>query len=214
MTRSVLHYIVEPYCGWTYAALPLLNASKNIENLEVRLHCGGMLAAGRRKKVSEAWRSYVIPQDQRIAQLSDQQFGKDYFDGLLRNTQVVFDSEPPSAAILAAESLGGCGLKLLNAIQQAHYVSGLDISQESTLLALAGNIGINEIAFAKTFRVLLGLNTHKHFHASMQLMEKVQGNGFPSVGLEADQGCFKPLPLNQFYGQPKEWQRYLINNTL
>ncbi|MGV8469018.1 DsbA family protein, partial [Pseudomonas aeruginosa] len=62
---------------------------------------GGMMTDANRQPVGAGLRHYVMPHDLRIAQLTGQPFGKDYFDGLLRDTSAVFDSAPPTAAVLA-----------------------------------------------------------------------------------------------------------------
>ena len=89
-----------------------------------------------------------MPHDERIAGLSGQPFGADYFDGLLRDGGAVFDSEPPTTAILAAENLAGRGLDLLKRIQRAHYVEGRRIADPAVLRDLAAEIGLDADAYA------------------------------------------------------------------
>ncbi|HCQ45679.1 MAG TPA: protein-disulfide isomerase, partial [Achromobacter sp.] len=115
-----LHYIFDPLCGWCYGAAPLVDAARDIAGLHVAPHGGGMMTGGNRQPVTDALRRYVMPHDERIAGLTGQVFGRDYFDGLLRDSGAVFDSEPPTTAILAAEQLDGRGLDLLKRLQHAH----------------------------------------------------------------------------------------------
>ena len=63
-----------------------------------------------RQPVSAQLRDYVMPHDVRIAQYTGQPFGEAYFEGLLRDTTAVFDSAPPTTAVLAADQLAGRGL--------------------------------------------------------------------------------------------------------
>ncbi|MBF3187020.1 DsbA family protein, partial [Pseudomonas aeruginosa] len=109
MNDLTLHYLYDPLCGWCYGASPLLAAACEVTGLDVRLHGGGMMTDANRQPVGAGLRHYVMPHDLRIAQLTGQPFGKDYFDGLLRDTSAVFDSAPPTAAVLAAEALDGLG---------------------------------------------------------------------------------------------------------
>ncbi|KAG1388931.1 hypothetical protein G6F59_015749 [Rhizopus arrhizus] len=88
-----------------------------------------MMTGSNRQPVTDALRRYVMPHDERIAGLTGQAFGEDYFDGLLRDTGAVFDSEPPTTAVLAADTLAGRGLDLLkrdrlDADQRAYTRSG------------------------------------------------------------------------------------------
>ncbi|MBE1008635.1 DsbA family protein, partial [Escherichia coli] len=49
-------------------------------------------------------------------------------------TSAVFDSAPPTAAVLAAEALDGLGAAMLARIQRAHYVEGRRIAERPVLL--------------------------------------------------------------------------------
>ena len=110
MNTATLHYIYDPLCGWCYGAAPLVKAAREVVNL--RAHGGGMMAGARRQPVTLQLRDFVKPHDLHIAQLSGQPFGEGYRDGLLRDTDAVFDSEPPTAAMLAAEAIAGRGLDI------------------------------------------------------------------------------------------------------
>lgn len=90
----ILHAIIDPLCGWCYAAAPLLVAAAKA-GFTIKLHGGGMLTGPRRKQIDANWRDYVMPHDLRIAELTGQPIGENYFDGLLRDTTVVLDSAPP-----------------------------------------------------------------------------------------------------------------------
>ena len=67
-----------------------------------------------RQPVTPALRQFVLKHDMRIAELSRQPFGQDYREGLLRQDGVMFDSEPPITAILAA---GPKGMAMLERIR-------------------------------------------------------------------------------------------------
>ena len=123
---TTLHYIYDPLCGWCYGAKPLIDAAREI--VPVVAHSGGMMAGSHRRPVSAQLRDYVMPHDKRIAEYTGQAFGDAYFEGLLRDTRAVFDSAPPTTAILAAEQLAGRGLELLGRLQTAHYVEGRRIA--------------------------------------------------------------------------------------
>src|SRR5579864_5710610 len=98
MSNTTLHYIYDPLCGWCYGAAPLIAAARDI--VTVRLHGGGMMAGRNRRRVTAQWRSLVAHHDQRIALISGQKFGERYTDGLLQDTSVLLDSEPPITAVL------------------------------------------------------------------------------------------------------------------
>lgn len=206
MSTRLLHYIYDPFCGWCYAAAPLLRAARDI--LPVRAHGGGMMAGRQRQPVTPELRDYVIPHDQRIAQLTGQAFGPAYFEGLLRDPGAVFDSEPPIAAVLAAGQLSGQDLDLLARIQVAHYVEGRRISSAATLIRLAEEIGLDRTAFAQAFAHAQGESVQTHIEASRRLLAELGGNGFPTFAVEAD-GAVTKLDFSRFLGNPDEFRKLL-----
>ncbi len=207
MTASnpTLHYIFDPLCGWCYAAAPLVEAARALPGLDIALHGGGMMTGGNRQPVTDALRRYVMPHDERIAGLTGQPFGEDYFNGLLRDSGAVFDSEPPTTAILAAQALGGRGLDLLQRIQRAHYVQGLRVADPAVLAALAADIGLDPAAFGAAFAAAQGAETASHIAASRQLLARLGGSGFPTLALERAGACTLLEP-SRYLGRPAQWQ--------
>ena len=206
MPDPILHYIYDPLCGWCYGAAPLVAAARSV--LAVRAHGGGMLTGRNRRPVTPTFRAYVATHDRRIAQLSGQHFGDAYQLGLLHDPTVVLDSEPPTAAVLAADRLAGRGLDLLARLQLAHYVEGRRIADEAVLVALAAEIGLEAAAFADVLAQVQGPLTHEHMRASRSLLEQVGGRGFPTFVLERG-GVRAPIDLDLHFGRPREWQAWL-----
>ena len=204
-----MHYIYDPLCGWCYGAKPLIEAARGI--LPVVAHGGGMMTGAHRRPVTAQLRDYVMPHDQRIAELTGQPFGEAYFEGLLRDTTAVFDSEPPTGAILAAEQVAGRGLELLGRLQTAHYVEGRRIADENVLLALAADIGLDAEAFKAAFIAALDGLTQAHFKDSRALLARVGGQGFPTAVLEQS-GRYQVIDLGGYLGKPQafaDWLRQL-----
>lgn len=107
-TTPVLHYIYDPLCGWCYGAKPLIDVARDFAGSGPRWRDDGWCATptcvGATARLRDA-------HDHRIAQYTGQPFGEAYFEGLLRDTTAVFDSQPPTTAVLAAEQLAGRGLE-------------------------------------------------------------------------------------------------------
>ena len=204
----ILHYIYDPLCGWCYGAAPLVQAARGISGLTIEAHGGGMMTGGNRQPVTEALRRYVMPHDERIASLTGQVFGPDYFDGLLRDSGAVFDSAPPTTAILAAQALAGRGLDLLHRLQQAHYIEGRRIADPAELRRLAVEIGLDEAAFQAAYAATEGAATERHIAQSREWLARVRGSGFPTLALERD-GVFELLEPARFLGRPLQWQANL-----
>lgn len=205
MSTVTLHYIHDPFCGWCYAAAPLVKAAGSV--LPVRAHGGGMMAGSRRQPVSPQLRDYVMPHDRRIADLTGQPFGEAYFEGLLRDASAVFDSTPPTAAMLAADKLGGRGLDLLARMQTAHYVEGRRIAERDVIIEMAVAIGLDAAAFAQALDEAGGDEVQAHIAETRQLMARVGARGFPTFALERD-GQFSLIDASAFLGRPdalREW---------
>ncbi len=205
---AVLHYIYDPMCGWCYGAAPLLQAAREVEGLRIELHGGGMMTGSNRKQVSAQLRNYVMQHDHRIAAMTGQQFGDDYFNGLLLDTTAVLDSEPPTTAILAAEAIAGRGLDMLVRIQAAHYVQGLRVAEPVVLRNLAAEIGLEAALFDSKFAELEGAATQAHIAASRALLSRVGGQGFPTFALQRGMQV-EMLDTGRFFGQAEAWKAVL-----
>lgn len=205
-TTPVLHYIYDPLCGWCYGAKPLIDMARGI--LPVVAHGGGMMTGAQRQTVSAQLRDYVMPHDQRIAQYTGQPFGEAYFEGLLRDTTAVFDSAPPTTAVLAAEQSAGRGLELLGRLQTAHYAEGRRIADRDVLMAVAAEMGLDADGFRQAFDAASGDVTQAHFKASRALLSRVGGQGFPTVVLEQS-GEYQLVDLGPYLGKPEAFAAWL-----
>ena len=174
--------------------------------LKVVPHAGGMMTGNNRRQITDEWRNYVIPHDKRIAEMTGQPFGEAYFNGLLRDTTAVMDSEPPITAILAAEKLAGRGLDMLHRIQQAHYQEGRRIADTPVLEALAKELGLPSAAFIAEMRFSSGAPTAQHIAESRALLAKVQGQGFPTFALQDSEGRLRLLPAGNYLGNVEAWK--------
>ena len=210
VNATTLHYIYDPLCGWCYGAAPLVKAAREV--VRVTPHGGGMMTGARRQTVTPQLRAYVAPHDERIAQLSGQPFGVGYREGLLRDPGAVFDSEPPIAAMLAAEELAGRGLDMLARLQIAHYVDGQRIAERSVLIAVATGIGLDAADFAAALDRQTGAAVQAHIRETRALMTQVGAQGFPSFVLESE-GRLQSVDIASFLGRPPDLQAWLRSQT-
>lgn len=210
MNTTTLHYIYDPLCGWCYGAAPLVKAAREV--LSVRPHGGGMMVGAHRQTVTPQLREFVKPHDARIAQLSGQRFGQGYLDGLLCDTNAVFDSAPPTAAMLAADVIAGCGLDMLAQLQFTHYVEGRRIAERAVLIEVAATIGLDPASFAEALDRQSGEVVQTHFHETRAFMAQVGAHGFPSFVLESG-GVFQAVEFSSFLGRPQDFQDWLRSQT-
>jgi len=206
---ATLHYIFDPLCGWCYAAAPLVDAARDVSGLKVELHGGGMMTGPNRRPITPEWRSYVIPHDRRIAELSGQPFGAAYFDGLLNDGGAMLDSAPPLTAVLAAQAVADRGLDMLKRVQHAHYVEGRRIAELPILRELAADIGLAPANFATAYDELIGETAHRHMAYSRQWLARAGGHGFPTFALETPAAHVVPIEAGRFLGKPDAWAAQL-----
>lgn len=206
MNTITLHYIYDPYCGWCYAAAPLIAIAANHPNIHLELHGGGMLAGNARLHLDDQFRQYILQSDKRIAAMTGQVFGDDYI-AMLHQPNVVMDSTPPQTAILAATKQGK-GVEMLKALQKAHYVSGRQIKQPEVLAEVAQEIGLNIDQFQKDYAQCAQTETDAHIAQSKQLLGQSGASGFPTLLIE-QQGKWLRVPLQNYLGEPEKWQQFL-----
>ncbi|MCB1889858.1 MAG: DsbA family protein [Rhodocyclaceae bacterium] len=182
MPSTELHYLFDPLCGWCYGAAPLVAEARKI--VRVVPHAIGMMTGARRRAVTPQLRAFVAPHDARIAQTSGQPFGVGYLDGLLHDTGAVFDSAPPTAAILAADALAGCGLDMLARLQVAHYLDGRRIAEREVLIEVATGLGLAPHSFDAELARQSGAPLLTHVEASRALMAQSGSHGVPGFILD------------------------------
>ncbi|WP_341990796.1 DsbA family protein [Azorhizobium sp. AG788] len=192
-----LHYIYDPLCGWCYAAAPLVAAVQAVPGVELILHGGGLFAEP--TGLAAPMRQHIRASDARIAEMSGQEFGSAYLDGLLNDPSTIFHSAPTIAAILAAEQVApGHGPAMLKAIQHAHYVEGRRVVEPAVLTDLAQAIGLLPDAFEAARRAY---PVDSHVNETRRTMASFGVRGFPGL-LREEAGQIIPLPLSDFYGRP------------
>lgn len=196
MNALTLHYIYDPLCGWCYAATPMVEAAVKT-GIEIKMHGGGLWdpATG----LASDKRSYIRQSDARIADLTGVAFGPAYLDGLLADENTVFWSRPTIAAVLAAGGMeGGADLRMMHAIQSAHYVDGRHVVQAAVLAEIAESIGLSRDDFLDA---LDAVAVDHHVDRTRRLMQQLGMGGFPSFALEQN-GTFIRVQHEAFYGRP------------
>lgn len=203
MSRAVVHYIYDPLCGWCYGAAPLIDVLHQMPEIQICLHAGGLWMADNRPVMGEALRDYVRPHDERITELTGQPFGAAYFNHLLLDNNHRLDSESPIRAILAVQQLQGDGVQMLSRIQQTHYRDGVWVGDLARLSLLAAEQGIVSRDFKQAYQQVAW---QEHVAESRAWLARIQGQGFPTVGIEIANQLIV-LPISRYFGNPQGWQQ-------
>lgn len=210
MNKTVLHLIVDPLCGWTYAATDLFTQIIEVPNLTINVMHGGMLAFDRKRKIDINWKNFVAVHDQRIAKVSGQKFG-DGYQRLLEKEGHILDSEPASKAMLAA---GNKALELLIAIQRSHFYLGNNINDIEVLTDLATELGMKKEEFQLAYNSIDSNYMSDHFQTTNKFLNSVGGSGYPTAVIEMN-GHYQIFNIDRYYDKPelcrKELELKLLN---
>jgi putative protein-disulfide isomerase len=202
--NAVLHYIYDPLCGWCYGAEPLVTAATKVDGLALTLHAGGLWPEPTR--LPEQMRRYIQQADARVGQMSGQPYGEAYLRGLLFDPDLVLESRPVVAAVLAAQAQGPAkALPMLRGIQHAHYEQGKHVVRAEVLREIAASIGLDVAAFAKA---LTTVPVDEHMAESRELMNNVGAQGFPTFVLQIG-GDWFAVPHSRFASAPGQFADWL-----
>jgi putative protein-disulfide isomerase len=206
---AILHLIVDPLCGWTYAAAPLFRQAMAQPGLRLKLHAGGLFVGSQRKAVDAAFRQQLQQFDRQIAAISGQPFAPAYADVLLQQADFVLDSLPPIRALLAGAALGADPVLLLERMQQHYYQHGRNITETAVLVQIAVEAGLLAADFHRTYLMLEPALVTAHLQQSRQLLQQIGGQGYPSAALVTAAGQWQPIDLASYYQQPAAFGQFL-----
>ena len=202
--NAVLHYIYDPLCGWCYGAEPLVWAASKVDGLALRMHAGGLWPQPTR--LPDDMRRYIAQADARVGQMSGQPYGEPYLNGLLFDPDLVLESRPVIAAVLAAQALDPAkALPMLRGIQHAHYERGQHVVRDATLREVAAEVGLDVAAFEQARQTV---PVDEHIAASQELMNNVGAQGFPTFVLQIGDEWFA-VPHSRFAAAPGGFAEWL-----
>jgi len=203
-----IHYFYDPMCGWCYGATSLIKAIVENPSVNLILHPGGMME---KSILPQHFKEHIIKADPRIAALTGVKFGENYLNRLRSSEPFIIDSFLPIKAILVAESLGGSSFEVLKAIQNAHYVQGLDVYKLEVLQSIVAESGID---LDKWLSAMSSENSddllEQAIATSHGLMRKLNISGYPTLIAESN-GALVKLPHEQYYNKTNDWNTYLTS---
>lgn len=216
MASPILHWIIDPICGWSYGALPLINAvEEKFPNLQC-LHFGGLYSENHQPQMTAEMRVQILHYDAQIHQLTGVNFGDDYKNGLLTDTTLIMNSIPATHALLSIhQALGHDSmLALINLIQQAYYQQGLNVTQYSVLAQLAFKLGINEDQWSKYLFAVDQKFMAQSIYQARQLLSTVRGQGFPTLVYENQAGEIRKISIHDFYNKSQDFVHFIDQQLL
>lgn len=179
MNQPVLWYFADPMCSWCWGFSPVIEALREEyrPRLKIALVLGG-LRPGDTAPMTPAGREEILRHWHQVHERTGQAFR---FDGAMP-TGFVYDTEPPSRAVVAAGSLAPDSIfTLFKAIQSAFYAEGRDVTRRDTLADLAREQGLAREAFLAAFDAdAMRERIRAHFRQTRQ----AGISGFPSLILQ------------------------------
>lgn len=210
---ATLHWIIDPICGWSYGALPLINAVQEKFPTLQHFHLGGLYIANSRQKMTPELRERIVQYDQHIHQLTGVQFGYVYKNQLLNGSTLFLDSFAATRVLLTAKNYLNTDkyVVLLNKIQTEYYKNGLNITQIQVLNELIAtlDLGITFAQWQTWFSEVDEMQIAQEIQQSRELMTHVRGHGFPTLVLKHDQKSWKKIDVSNYYKHPNELIQYL-----
>ena len=148
-SETRLLYFADPMCSWCWGFSPVLDSlAQAYPELPLTAVMGG-LRAGEQRPVTADVRDTVLHHWQQVAEASGQPFR---FDGALPDG-FVYDTEPACRAVVSVRRLDPAQERAaLAAVQRAFYAEGRDVTDTGTLVAIAGELGLDEPAFRDVFQ--------------------------------------------------------------
>lgn len=148
MSRPVLTYVFDAYCGWCYGFGPAFAAlAEHVgDRAEVRVLNGGLFVDDRAKPIGSF--GHIPQANERISQLTGVTFGPAYQQVLTDGT-LVMDSLQAAAGFNALRNAAPeREAQLTSAVQRAWYLEGRSLSDPATYGHIAQELGLDGDAVA------------------------------------------------------------------
>jgi putative protein-disulfide isomerase len=192
-----LHYVHDPMCSWCWAFTPMyatLRAHLS-DRIEVHRLLGG-LAPDTDRPMPEEMRAYLQATWREIERrVPGTRFNFDFW----RRCTPRRATYPACRAVIAARRQGAAfDTAMTRAIQHAYYLQARNPSDDETLVALAGEIGLDVPTFVEA---LHAPETRERLRDEISLARALGVDSFPSLVLETPRGAHR-IPVDYLEVEP------------
>ncbi|WJD60717.1 DsbA family protein [Pseudomonas kurunegalensis] len=210
MASLKLHYMFDPLCGWCYASADALSRLAERFPNELEMRPTGLFAGPGARLITPEFAHHARTNDQRIASLTGQPFAPAYFEEILGERPVRFDSMPMSRALTFVRGKEkALEPKLYGKLQTARYVEGLDTSSSDVVAAFTAAflteeghaVSVEDLRALITHHEQLTEDTSHRISGSQSLMREVCAGGVPLLLVEIDQ-VIRPFSGMDLYSDP------------
>jgi len=142
-----LMYFADPMCSWCYGFAPQITQVKSKHpHIDFQLIMGGLRPFGHETmaNIGALLRHHWTEVHKRSGQI--------FSYGILRNTDFVYDTEPPSRAVVTMRSLHPSKeFTFFKTVQEAFYRDSKDTNDLHTYIELARDCGVDDQDFTEAF---------------------------------------------------------------
>lgn len=172
-----LIYVLDPMCSWCWAFSPVIKQLKaHYPNLQLSYVMGG-LAPDNNQPMSRETQQMIQTTWHQISERTGTQFNFDFW----QQCQPRRSTYPACRAVISADSMNpGAGERMIGAIQHAYYLQARNPSDDTTLIELAEEIGLNGAVFAE---LLNSDEIRETLEQQIELARAIGAQGFPSLYL-------------------------------
>ena len=122
-------YVLDPRCGWCNGNAETITKiyEKYKDKVNFRVLSGGMWTGDKARKNCPEVVQYIKDHDPEVQQSTGARFSPEYEQNVLGNQNIIFDSEPPSRAIVVANKLNPESAFLFaEDVIRAQFIGGKD----------------------------------------------------------------------------------------
>ncbi len=171
---SVLVYVADPMCSWCYGFGPeITKVKETYSQYTFRLVMGGLRPNGTEtigdlgKHLKKHW--------EHVQEASGQLFKYD----LLENKDFIYNTEPPSRAVVAVRKMAPeKEFDFFKAVQRAFYQDNKDTNQVETYCELVRQMGLSEEEFRELYE---SEDVRYETRADFQVSAEMGIRGFPAT---------------------------------
>ncbi len=195
---TTLIYAHDPMCSWCWGFRP--NYEKLLAQLPAEFNVSavvGGLAADSDAPMPLEMQQYLQQTWQTIAQqIAGTQFNFEFWSGQNKPRRSTY---PACRAVIAARLQGShWDEKMTKAIQEAYYLQARNPSDNETLIAIAGELGMQQDEFANN---LVSDEVARLLHKEIDFVRRIGVQGFPSLRLVTD-GAIRSIGVDYREVQP------------
>ncbi|ALW85363.1 hypothetical protein AUC43_09810 [Hymenobacter sedentarius] len=208
-----LLYIQDPLCGWCYGMSPVINRvqAEFAGRLDVSVLCGGMATGEQVAPIAETW-EFLQNALADVEKATGVQFGAG-LRALGEEGSYVYDSEPPSRAIVAFRQITqdpARAVAFAHAVQVALFRDGQDLNDPSTYNDLLAPFGVDAVEFHRRFAAP---ETARAIQQEFAAVARIGVQGFPTSVVRIGEQGYVLARGYQSYEQVRQGLEQLLSEA-